>query len=152
MSFHKTSSFFFNSVVIYLFLWIAAFYHFINQSESVSHSVASDSLQPHGLSWNSPRKNTEEVCHSLLQGTFLIQGSNPGLLHYRQILHCLSHEGSPINQSTCSQTLRICRASFREARDRGQPSLLIGLGIAWAWGKELVFPVAPDLRSPQGPI
>ena len=35
-------------------------------------------------------------CHSLLQGTFLTQGSNPGLLHYRQILYHLSHQGSAV--------------------------------------------------------
>ena len=29
-------------------------------------------------------------CHSLLQGIFLTQGLNLGLLHYRQILYCLS--------------------------------------------------------------
>ena len=34
-------------------------------------------------------------CHSLLQGIFLTQGSNLGLLHYRQILYHLSHQGSP---------------------------------------------------------
>ena len=33
--------------------------------------------------------------HSLLQGIFLIQGSNSGLLYCRQILYCLSHQGSP---------------------------------------------------------
>ena len=42
--------------------------------------------------WNSPRKNTGMGCHSLLQGTFLAQGLNPGLLHY-----CLSHQGNPIS-------------------------------------------------------
>ena len=31
--------------------------------------------------------------HSLLQGIFPAQGLNPGLLHCRQILHCLSHQG-----------------------------------------------------------
>ena len=31
----------------------------------------------------------------LLQGIFPTQGSNPGLLHCRQILYCLSHWGSP---------------------------------------------------------
>ena len=31
----------------------------------------------------------------LLQGIFPIQGSNPGLLYCRQILYCLSHQGSP---------------------------------------------------------
>ena len=33
--------------------------------------------------------------HSLLQGIFPNQGSNPGLLHCRQILSRLSHPGSP---------------------------------------------------------
>ena len=31
----------------------------------------------------------------LLQGLFLTQGSNPGLLYCRQILYCLSHQRSP---------------------------------------------------------
>ena len=35
-------------------------------------------------------------CHALLQGIFPIQGSNPGLLHCRWILYCLSHQGRPI--------------------------------------------------------
>ena len=34
-------------------------------------------------------------CHALLQGIFLTQGSIPGLSHCRQILHQLSHQGSP---------------------------------------------------------
>ena len=33
------------------------------------------------------------VCHALLQGIFLTQGSNLGLLHGRQILYRLSHQG-----------------------------------------------------------
>ena len=44
---------------------------------------------------NSPGRNTRVDCHALLQGIFLTQGSNPGLLHYRQIIYCLSHQGSP---------------------------------------------------------
>ena len=32
-------------------------------------------------------------CHFLLQGIFLSQGSNPGLLHRRQILYHLSQQG-----------------------------------------------------------
>ena len=31
--------------------------------------------------------------HSLPQGILLIQRLNPGLLHCRQILYCLSHQG-----------------------------------------------------------
>ena len=37
----------------------------------------------------------EWVAISLLQGIFLIQGLNLGLLHCRQILYHLSHQGSP---------------------------------------------------------
>ena len=51
--------------------------------------------------WNSPGKNTGLGCHSLLQGIFPTQGLNLGLLHCRQILYHLSHQGSP---STDSQT------------------------------------------------
>ena len=32
---------------------------------------------------------------AVLQGVFWTQGSNLGLLHCRQILYCLSHQGSP---------------------------------------------------------
>ena len=39
-------------------------------------------------------KNTEVGSLSLLQGIFPTQGSNPGLLHCRWILHQLSHQGS----------------------------------------------------------
>ena len=65
----------------------------------VSHSVVSDSLQPHGLQptrvlspWDSPGKNAGVDSHSLLQGIFPSQGSNPGC---RQILDHLSCQGSP---------------------------------------------------------
>ena len=45
-------------------------------------------------SWDFPVKNTGVGCHFLLQGIFLTQGSNPGLLHCRQTLYPLSHQGS----------------------------------------------------------
>ena len=41
-----------------------------------------------------PGKNTGMGSHSLLQGIFLTQGSNPGLPHCRQICYHLSHQGS----------------------------------------------------------
>ena len=55
------------------------------------------SLQPHGLysPWNSPGQNTGVGSHSLLQGIFSTQGSNPGLLNCRLTLYQLSHQGSP---------------------------------------------------------
>ena len=62
----------------------------------MSHSVVSHSLRPHGLysPQNSPGQNTGAVSFSLLQGITPTQGSNPGLLHCRQILYQLRHKGS----------------------------------------------------------
>ena len=72
--------------------------------ESGTCSVVSDSLRPLVLQparplcpQNSPGRNTGVDCHSLLQGIFLTQGLNQNflyLLHCRQILYYLSHEGS----------------------------------------------------------
>ena len=63
----------------------------------VKVSVVFDFLQPQGLCspGNSPGQNTGVGSLSLLQGIFLTQGSNPRLLHCRQILYQLSHKGSP---------------------------------------------------------
>ena len=38
-------------------------------------------------------------CHSLLQGMFPTQGLNLGLLHCRQILYHLNHQGSPSSKA-----------------------------------------------------
>ena len=57
----------------------------------------SDSLRSPGLYlclWNAPGKNTGVDWHSLLHGIFPTQDLNPGLLYHRQILYCLSHQGS----------------------------------------------------------
>ena len=64
--------------------------------ETESHSVMSDSLQPHGLysPWNSLGQNTGAGSLSLLQGIFPTQGLNSGLPHWGPILYQLSHHGS----------------------------------------------------------
>ena len=68
---------------------------------ALSRSVVSDPLRPRGLEparlpcpWDSSGKNTGVSCHAVLLGIFPTQGSNPGLLHCRQILYQLSHPGS----------------------------------------------------------
>ena len=43
-------------------------------------------------------KNTGTGSHSLLQGLFLTQGSNPDFPHGKQILYNLSNKGSPMKQ------------------------------------------------------
>ena len=67
------------------------------ESESESHSVVSNSLQPNGLysPWNSLGQNNGVSSLSLLQGIFPTQVSNPGLPHCRWILYQLSHQESP---------------------------------------------------------
>ena len=47
------------------------------------------------LSIKLSRKDTRVHCHFLLQGIFPTQRLNPGLLHCRQSLYHLSHQGSP---------------------------------------------------------
>ena len=71
---------------------------FKSESESVSHSVLSNSLRPQGLRsarllcpWDSLGNNTGVGCHYLLEGIIPTQGSNLDLLHYRQVLYHLSH-------------------------------------------------------------
>ena len=44
-------------------------------------------------SWDFPGRSTGVSCHFLLQRTFPTQGSISGLLHYRQKLYHLSHQG-----------------------------------------------------------
>ena len=89
----------------------------------VSQQVMSHCLPPHGLQparllcpWDFPGKHTRVACHFLLQGIFLTQGSNPHLLHLlhcRQILYHLSHQGSQyltesetLSRSVVSESLR----------------------------------------------
>ena len=90
----------------YLSFWLG-FEFYKCENESVSTSVVSDSLPPHGLQptrllcpWDFPGKNMGVGCHVLLQGIFLTQGWSLRLLHllYWQADYLtLSHQGSPDN-------------------------------------------------------
>ena len=87
-------------------VWATSKANVTSLSVCVSRSVVSDSLWPYGLPsrllcpQNSPGKSTRVGSHSILQGIFLTQGSNPGLPHWRWILYYLSHQGSPPIPST----------------------------------------------------
>ena len=66
-------------------------------------------LRPHGRQnarllcpWDSPGENTGVGCHFLLQGIFPTQESNPGLLHWRQILYRLIYEVQELRVAICS--------------------------------------------------
>ena len=68
----------------------------------------------HGVS---PGKNTGVGCHTLLQGIFTTQGSNPGLPYCRQTLYHLSHRGhlsySIIYPNIVDNSPQLCRAMGR---------------------------------------
>ena len=100
-----------------------------------SRSVMFNSLQPRGLwptrllrPWDSPGKNTGVVCHFLLQGIFLTQGSNPHLLwllHWQAGSLPLSHLGSRKLQLWAggggrSPTENRSSSPMQEARNRAE--------------------------------
>ena len=58
--------------------------------------------------WNFPGKNTGAGCHFFLQGIFLSQGLNLGLLQHRQILYHLS-QGSPSMDMNLSKLREIVK-------------------------------------------
>ena len=85
-----------------LFLWSSERKKEGKKERKWNLSVVPDSLQHHGVEparllcpWDFPGKNTGVGYCFLLQGIFLTQGLNLGLLHCRQSLYCLSHQGSP---------------------------------------------------------
>ena len=82
-------------------------------------------LPPHGLQptrllypWSSPGKNIGVGSHVFLQEIFLTQGLNPGLLHCRQILYYLSHQGSPENQKKQKKTTSNSKMSTENKTKR----------------------------------
>ena len=66
--------------------------HSLNLTLCDPMDCSSPGFSVHG---DSQGKNTGVGCHALLQGIFPTQGSNLSLLHCRQILYCLSHQGCP---------------------------------------------------------
>ena len=72
---------------------------------------------------DSPEKNTGVGCHALLQGILPTQGSNPGVLHYSQILYQLSHQGT--SRIVEWAAYPFSRGSSRP-RDRTQVSRIAG--------------------------
>ena len=98
---------------------------------------------------DSPDKNTGEGCHAILQGFFLTQGSNPGVLHCRQILYCLSHQGSPYYEMcVCVKSLshvRLFATLWTVAR---QAPLFMGFSRQEYWSGS-PFP-SPGIFPTQG--
>ena len=86
-------------------------------SESISCSVVSDSATLWTVArllcpWDSPGKTTRVGSHSLLQRIFPAQGANLGLLLCRQVLYHLSHQGSPVINSSLSSSISEGKREF----------------------------------------
>ena len=53
------------------------------------------------------------------------QGSNLGLLHFRQILYCLNHQGSPDLMKQEFKRLSLEKSRFPPGRKKGFPALSV---------------------------
>ena len=105
----------------------------ILQSESESHSVVSNSLQPHRLysPWNFPGQDTGVASVSLLQRIFPTQESNWGLLYCRQILYQLSYQGSPVSCKVPAKFLK----EYAKAVMIGSVQYQLLLSLWWQYWK-----------------
>ena len=85
----------------------------------------------------------EWIVHSLLQGIYSIQGSNPHILHCRWILYQLSHEGSPRLLEWV--TYPFSRGSSRPRSQTGVSGIADGFFTNWAAMEALllqgIFPI-----------
>ena len=102
------------------------------------------SLPGSSVHGDSPGKNTGVNYHSLLQGIFPTQESNPGLLHCRQIPYHLSHQGSPRHPSYLQllhDGVSHMKRTHREisGRKQIQMSLLVHSGVQRMGGVTCFF-------------
>ena len=85
---------------------------------------------------DSPGKNTGVGYHALLQGFFLNQGLNRGVLHCRRVLYQLSHQGSPVLLTAFSLVSFKYKGEVRRKPYSLPPiTCLLALGF-WAASKE----------------
>ena len=97
----------------YIVTWISY------ERESVSLSVMSNSLQPHGLwpsrlhfPWNFSAKNTGVGCYFLIHWIFSTQGLNLHLLHCRWILYHGASKETHLSICVCASVrVRLCRCA-----------------------------------------
>ena len=124
------------NVYIYLYIYTHTYNTYIHTLSvlSVSRSLLPNSLWPHGLQltrllcpWDFPGNDTRVGCHFLLQEIFPTQGSNPGLLHYRQILHHWATREAPIDSNSIDFRLRLvleCRLLKKGSWKKSRVALL----------------------------
>ena len=89
-------------VCVYIYIYICCVVLVAQLCPTVCDPM--DCSPPGPLSMEFSRQEYWSGLHSLLQGIFSTQGSNLGLLHCRQILYQLSHQGNPIHTHTHTHT------------------------------------------------
>ena len=76
-----------------------------------------------------PGKNAGVGCHFLLQEIFPTQGLNPGLLHCRQTLYHLSHQGGIV--------IKLCPTLVTPGTVAHQAPLSLGFSRQESWSGHL---------------
>ena len=89
-------------------------------------------------------------CHFLLQGIFPTQGSSLDLLHCRQFLYHVNHQGSPTNPSFPSlvPAQAAARRLHREAQPARRRDHASGVGTLWGGGVPLTDLARMQNRAP----
>ena len=80
----------------------------------------------------------EVGCHFLLQGIYLTQGSNPGLLLCKKILYCLNHRGLLLSTNRVATAWNVPGFS---------PESLLSWEIPQAWEKWLGWLGIPNTHT-----
>ena len=104
-----------------------------------------DSLRPHGLESMGIFQGRIVDSLSLLQGIFPTQGSNPGLLHCRQILYQLSHKH--LEYIGDGLVTKLCLMIVKPRTVACQVPLSIGFSRQECWSG-LPFPSLRALPDP----
>ena len=93
--------------------------------------------------WDFPGKDTGVGSHFFLQGIFPTQGSNPDLLHCRQILYRLSYKGSPYQSQNCFRDFPDCPVIITSS-----PLHPLSMQEVWVQSlfRELISPMPPSQK------
>ena len=94
-------------------------------------------------------------CHALLQEIFPTQGSNPGLLHPRQILYHLSHQGPMMKSESesefaqsCLNPFNPCTVAYQAPPSMGFSGMSTGVGCHF----HLQFQMSPSPKLERCPL
>ena len=135
-----------SSLCVGLYRWLVKV-SWLGKLVSVFWCVELDFFSP----WNSPGKNTGLSCHFLLQGIFPTQGSNPGLLHCRQIIYHLNNKGSPCSFLVFVKSInrKVAQTVKNSTCNMGDLDSIPGLGrsLGGGYGNPLQYSC---LENPHG--